>query len=71
MHADYFEKELGEYYCNFFLVLHFLVTKGCTSTQMQARKFLASLEPRLATAVYARQFPDHFPDDWYNIEGNL
>src|SRR6266702_1699445 len=60
------EMELGEYYRDFLVVSHFLVVKGRISAQMQARAFLASFEPHLATAVHSRlerKFPNHFPDD--------
>ena len=61
--------ELGEYYRNFRVVSQSLIERGHISKGTQARQLLASLEPSLATAVWARlsyQFPDRLPDDLYD-----
>ena len=47
------EMELGAYYHDFLIVSCFLITKGHISMQMQARHFLASFEPCLATAIHS------------------
>src|SRR6266571_8867356 len=65
------EIELGAYYRDFLVISRFLIAKGRISAQMQARAFLASFEPHLATAVHSRlehKFPDHFPDDPYKTD---
>ncbi len=59
-------EELGEYNCNFLLVLHFLISKDCISWIDQSRYFLASFEPILAVAIRSRlerKFLDHLPVD--------
>ncbi len=65
------EIELGAYYRDFLIISRFLIVKGRISVQMQARTFLASFEPHLATAIHSRlerKFLDHFPDDLYDTE---
>ncbi len=65
------EMELGAYYHDFLIISRFLIAKGHISMQMQARQFLASFEPHLATAVRSRlkrKFPDHLPDDTYETD---
>ena len=65
------EMEVGAYYHDFLIVSRFLIAKGRISMQMQARHFLASFEPCLATAIHSqleRKFPNHFPDDPYKTD---
>ena len=45
------ETELGEFYCEFLLSLHFLIAKGRLGMPEQSHAFAASLGPCLAIAV--------------------
>ena len=46
------ETELREFYCEFLLVSHFLISKGHIGTPEQLCAFSDSLGPRLAIAVH-------------------
>ena len=62
--------DLGEYYRQFLLISHFLISKGRLSTQEQSRSFFRGFQPHFEARIRQRlqqKFIDHFPDDPYTL----
>ena len=63
--------ELGDYHRRFLAITVFLLSKSRISVAEQGRAFARGFQPELWARISQRlqlKFPDHFPDDPYNLQ---
>jgi hypothetical protein len=63
--------DLGIYYCSFYNITQYLHAKNRISEAEQSRAFVRGFQSSLWIRIARRlelKFPDHYPDDPYNLE---